>query len=832
MEAAECYHCGLPVPRNSGYGLDILGEYRTVCCPGCQAVAGAIVNGGYQSFYDKRTTLSQNPGAEPTQDLDLYDNPEILARFVREPDAHTSEATLTVSGINCGACLWLIESSLSREPGITSVLVNYTTRRALIQWHTHATSLKAVLRAFHRIGFDANPYEFRAPAVALQRDKDRQLRRIGISGVLGMQIMMIAVALYFGRAAGMAENYERFFEWISMLLVLPVVFYCAQPFFEGAWHGVKYGQATIDIPVTLGISIAFLASSLATVTGRGDTYFEAISMFVFLLLATRYFELTARERGLDAVAHIRNRMSGTANRVGEGDVITKVPLARLDVGDIVVVGVGDSVPVDGVVLEGQTRVDESIVSGESVPIVKEPGSEVIGGSVNLNAPFRIRVSRGYGDSTISVIARLAERAQSAKPAVVKLVDRISAGFVVGLVVISALVAAYCWMYAPERLVSTVIAVLVIACPCALSLATPAALSASVGALTRRGIILLNTDALEKLAGIKRVVFDKTGTLTRGRLDLVDIQTSDEMSRKDALSIANALEVANMGHPVARALANQIEDTEYAVAQGLEYTAGGGVSGVVSGTRYRLGSYRFTCPDGKIAAQDDRGVRSDEEHSGPVNYLADESAIKARLLFLDELRAGARELVGDLKRRGVAVSVLSGDRTEVVTSIANTLGVEDHHAEMTPQDKLDKLDDYQSKGDLVMAVGDGVNDAPLLSSAAVGVAMGTGADLARVTGDVVLVNSRLTDVGMLLDQARQTRMIVLQNFAWAIGYNILALPLGILGLVPPWIAVIGMSLSSLIVVLNALRLARPGRNQSASGPQGASHSRTMTGSRFA
>jgi Cu2+-exporting ATPase len=816
--AVPCYHCGLPVPLNFSYGLEILGEYRPVCCPGCEAVARAIVNGGYESFYDKRTETSQNLESEPVLELDLYDSPEALDRFVRSTDNDLCEATLTVSGINCGACLWLIESSLSREHGIRSALVNYTTRRALVQWDPQETSLRDILGAFRRIGFDASPYEYRTAAVAMQRDRDHQLRRIGISGVLGMQIMMIAVALYFGRTSGIAENFERFFEWISMLLVLPVVIYCAHPFYTGAWRGIRFRQATIDIPVTLGLSIAFLASTVATVSGSGDTYFEAISMFVFLLLATRYFEMMARERGLDAIAHIQSRLSGVANRAGTDDVVTRVPVARLAIGDVVIVGVGDGIPVDGVVLEGETRADESIVSGESVPIAKEPGSEVIGGSVNLDAPLRIRVIRSYDDSTISVIARLAEQAQSTKPDVVRLVDRIATGFVIGLIVVSALVAIYCWHYAPERLISTVIAVLVIACPCALSLATPAALSATVGALTRRGIILLNTDAIEKLTVVNRVVFDKTGTLTHGHLQLVEIRTRRGMTREHALSVANALELASSSHPVARALSCASDAPAHRDAQDLEYTAGGGVSGTVQGTRYRLGSRRFVRQGLPDIADDDREEPTVGKHDGPVIYLVGERETQACFLFSDELRAGAGELVDELRADGTVVSVLSGDRAEVVARIADELDIDDFHSQLTPQDKLDQLSGYQSNGDMVLAVGDGVNDAPLLSSAAVGIAMGSGADLARITGDVVLINSRLSDVSLLLDQARRTRKIVLQNFIWAIGYNILALPLGVLGLVPPWIAVIGMSISSLIVVLNALRLTGRGGSQS-SDPQG-------------
>jgi Cu2+-exporting ATPase len=772
-------------------------------------VAQAIVNGGFEGFYRKRTNLSINPEAGLIQDLDLYENPEVLSRFVRAPDENTREATLTVSGINCGACLWLIESCISEQPGIESVLVNYTTRRALVRWDRSMTSLKDILGAFRGIGFDANPYEFRDNAARLQREKDQQIRRIGISGVLGMQVMMIAVALYFGRASGIAVSYERFFEWISLLLVLPIVLYCAQPFFAGAWRGVLYRQASIDIPVSLGITIAFVASVWATITGSGDTYFEAVSMFVFLLLATRYFELTARERGLDAIAHIQNRMSGTASRIGDDDSVSKIPATQLHINDVVLVGIGDSIPTDGVVVEGETRVDESIISGESKPVKKLAGNEVIGGSVNITDVVKVRVSRAHADSTISTIARFAERAQSAKPSIVRLVDRIAMGFVVGLVVVAALVAVYCWWYAPDRLVYTVISVLVIACPCALSLATPAAVSASVGALTRRGIILLKGDSLEKITQIERVVFDKTGTLTRGALALVDVGVYRGTSRDEAVSIANTLEVANPSHPVARALAKEARGADHKVAENLEYCVGGGVCGTIQDKRYCLGSPRFIGEKFSTAWDLEQPLQATDGGPDTSCILAGDQGMLACFIFSDRLRAGAKELIGEFSRAHVAVSILSGDRPPVVEHVARSLGIQDYHAQMSPQEKLDRLSRYQKGGRLVMAVGDGVNDAPLLSAAAVSVAMGSGADLARVTGDVVLVNSRLTDLSMLINQARRTRTVIMQNFVWAIGYNLLALPLGILGLVPPWAAVIGMSLSSLMVVANALRLSRNG-----------------------
>jgi len=814
----DCYHCGLPLPTGAGYGLDVSGEYRAVCCPGCQAVAQAIVDGGYESFYHRRTAVSQNPesGTVRDLDLDLYDNPEILSRFIHALDDDTREVTLTVSGINCGACLWLIESCIAEQCGIESVLVNYTTRRALIQWNKDRTTLREILSAFRAIGFDAHPYEFRRGAANLQREKDQQIRRIGISGVLGMQIMMIAVALYFGRSSGINKNYELFFEWISLFLVLPVVFYCAQPFFTGAWRSLVHRQASIDIPVTLGVAIAFTASVWATISGSGDTYFEAVSMFVFLLLATRYFELTARERGLDAIAHIQNRMSGTANRIGTNNITTTIPASRLCINDLVLVGIGESIPADGVIEEGQTRADESIISGESTPTEKAVGSSVIGGSVNLGETVKIRVSRTNENSTISTIARLAERAQSTKPPIVRLVDRVAVGFVVGLVFIAALVAVYCWWYAPGRLVSTVIAVLVIACPCALSLATPAALSASVGALTRRGIILLQGDIVEKLARINRVVFDKTGTLTLGSLDLVNVRLFRGQNRNNIISIANALEAASSRHPVARALAGTTHAPDHAMAENVEYFVGGGVCGAMGNKRYCLGSPRFIHEKLSEAWTFSPPARAMDSDTGSVVVLADEQGVLASFEFEDRLRPGAEDLVRKLTRDGVAVSILSGDQRPVVERVAGILDIQDYHAQMFPQEKLERLNHYQNNGDLVLAAGDGVNDAPLLSAAAVGVAMGSGADLTRVTGDVVLINSRLSDISVLLDQARKTRGVILQNLSWATGYNLLALPLGILGMVPPWIAVIGMSLSSLLVVANALRLSRIHTNPTAGG----------------
>lgn len=808
VPSGSCYHCGLTLPRDGGYTVDILGQPRRVCCPGCQAVAQAIVNGGFERFYDKRAAKSRNPETQTQPDPNVFEIPEVQSKFIRPIDDDHAEVTLNVDGINCGACMWLIESCIADVPGVESVAVNYSTRRTLVTWKQNEILLQDILAAFRSIGFTAYPYAYGEQASQRQKERDRQIRRIGVSGVLGMQIMMIAVALYFGRSSGIGQSYQYFFQWISMLLAVPIVFYCAQPFLQGAWRSVVYRQPSIDIPVSLAISLAFIASVWATMTGRGDTYFEAVAMFVFLLLSVRYFEFTARERGLDAVSHLYDSLPTLSCRIDKAG-LTKIPATQLKPGDQVWVGAGEIIPADSVLLNGTCVVDESVISGESEPISKESNSELIGGSLNLSDPITIRVTRTYDHSVISTIARLAERAQSAKPRFVKLVDRIATWFVLGLVLIAAAVALYCWWYDPGRLLSTVIAVLVIACPCALSLATPAALSASVGTLTRKGIVLLSSDAMEKLTKVTHVAFDKTGTLTTGNLKLEQIQIFNKLNKESALAIAGALETSS-SHPIAMALASALDmkpeiDT-VPIVQGLTHTAGGGVSGTVAGKQYYFGSHRFINEKtGQSLSTDSTNLKQAQKKI-TNSVLANDSEILASFYFSDELRPEAKVALNNIMSEGVTVSILSGDRNQVVKQVAAALEVADYQAQLSPQEKLELLNRRQAEGEVVLAVGDGINDAPILAAAAVGVAMGSGADLAQVTGDAVLINNRLSDLNLLLGQAKQTRRIIRQNLTWALGYNLLALPLGVVGLVPPWIAVIGMSLSSLLVVMNALRLS--------------------------
>ncbi len=807
LKASEgCYHCGLNIPHAGRYVVNILGRPRPVCCPGCQAVAQAIVDGGLERFYDKRTAKSLNPETQTQLDSTIFETPEIQSKFIRSLNNDRNEVTLRITGINCGACMWLIESRIAQLPGVESVTVNYSTRRALVTWNRNETELKNILAAFAHIGFTAHPFALGQQAEFVQKERDRQIRAIGLSAVLGMQIMMIAVALYFGKSSGISPSYEYFFKWISMLLALPIVVYCAQSFFLGAWRSIVHRQPSIDIPVAIAILLAFTASAWATASGSGDTYFEAVAMFVFLLLSVRYFEFIARERGLDAVSHLYNSLPALAQRI-DADGLTKVSATQLETDDQVWVGAGEIIPADAVVISGRCVVDESVISGESQAIEKSIGSELLGGSVNLDDAITIRVVRPYDHSVISTIAHLAERAQSAKPRFVKLVDRIANWFVVGLVLIASAVAVFCWFYEPSRLLSTVIAVLVIACPCALSLATPAAITASVGTLTRKGIVLLEPDAMEKLTTVTHIVFDKTGTLTRGDMKLERIQTLKQIEEREALNMACALE-ASSSHPIARALAAaQAADAQSVKSppvEKLNHTSGGGVSGLIAGRRYFFGSPRFIHEETGNSLASAGTV--DMRRNRTCSVLANDTEMLASFYFSDELRPEAKAVVKRLLATGATASILSGDRGEVVEQVAKDLNVTDYHAQLAPREKLKILRSRQAEGEVVLALGDGLNDAPILAAAAIGVAMGSGADLTQITGDAVLMNNRLTDLELLLTQANKTRRIIRQNFAWALSYNLLALPLGILGLVPPWLAVIGMSLSSLLVVINALRLS--------------------------
>ncbi len=800
----DCFHCSLPVPKNSSYLVKIDGQEQAMCCPGCQAVAKAIVDGGLTSFYQHRTEISPTARAalpEVLDQLTLYDKPELQRTFVSTDDKNIKQASLILEGIVCAACVWLNERHISALPGVVEFHVNYSTHRARVRWDDSQIKLSDILQAISAIGYLAHPFDAGRQEAVYKKERSTALKRLAIAGLGAVQVMMLAVALYAGDYSGMDAGLENFMRWVSMFIATPVVFYSARSFFSSAWRDLKVHQLGMDVPVSLAIGLAYAASCWATVNQSGQVYFDSVTMFTFFLLAGRFLEMGARQKAGQAAEELVKLLPAMATRIKE-DGDETVAVTELMIGDQVRVKPGDSIPADGIIIDGRSSIDESLLTGESHSSAKTIGEKVIGGTVNIESPLVIEVQKLGEDTVLASIQRLLDRAQTEKPTIAKTADRVAAYFVGFLLVLVTLVAAWWWQHDPDQAFWIALSLLVVTCPCALSLATPAAMTAATGTLTRLGVLTTRGHALETLAKVTHVVFDKTGTLTKGRLALEHIKIMSGIDEQQSLSIAAALELGSE-HPVAKVFLQKVSSPNSVVAKEIEAIPGQGVTGLINGIQYRLGCAAYV--EGGIEFEKNQSSAENKpEHSTEI-FLADENKLLAIFYLSDELREQAAESVQALKALGKKIWLVSGDNEAAVSYIAEQVGIDRTRHSMKPEDKLVVIHELQKQGGIVAMIGDGVNDAPVLAAAQVSIAMGGGTQLAQASADMVLLSEHLPHLVDAIKMAKRSVNIVHQNLGWALIYNVLALPLASMGYIAPWMAAIGMSASSLVVVLNALRL---------------------------
>ena len=816
----SCYHCGLEVPQQGDFSLVIQGIRRAMCCPGCAAVAATIFENGLQSFYKFRSAPSAQVGGNsyseaqenPYADWDLE---EIQSDYVSHTDQGLLSIRLYIGNITCAACTWLIEQHLGKLPGIDRIAINGTTRRGEIIWTPETISLSQILRAIKQIGYDASPINQDSTQSPATNESRKLLLRLGVAGLAMMQTGMVAIALYAGSFQGMQAEWQNLLRLISVLFVTPVVFYSAQPFFSSAWRSLKMRHLVMDVPVALAIALAYSASLWATLRGGGEVYFDSITMFSFFLLLGRFAEQRIRDKNL-LLLNRGTLLPPVATQVFHHDELseskaeTQVPIKTLSAGDFIRVNAGQIIPCDGVIEEGASQVSEALLTGESKPLSKQAGQPVYGGTVNGANPLLIKVSATGEATCLSSIVKLAERAALDKPQWAMLADRLAGYFIAALLIIAAAVATYWWLHEPERALWITLSVLVVTCPCALSLATPTALTVTSNILRARGFLINRMHVLETLAAIDQVVFDKTGTLTEGNLKLVSVDASDtsaEISEEQIIAWAASLERGSQ-HPIAIALRNNshLENGIAATVTEQYFITGSGVSGKIGAETFYLGSPAWVR---EMAGLEELAASQSENSRNQCIQvaLARSGEWLGTLSFSDQLRPTAVDAVNQLRERGLKVSLLSGDPSPGAGQIIKPLGLKDCQLSLQPQQKLAAVRDLQQRGKRVLMVGDGINDVPVLQAADVSVALGQASDLSQIHADVTLLSGDLRALPEAIATATQTRRIIKQNILWAIGYNLVALPLAAAGYVPPWAAAIGMSGSSLLVMLNALRLAR-------------------------
>ncbi len=811
-----CFHCGQPVPPGSDYSLAIDGVSRPLCCRGCQAVASAIVDGGLADFYRNRTSpapTGKEVVPELLRELALYDRPELQERFVEADAENALEAPLILEGITCAACSWLNERHVSSLPGVIDFRVNYATHRARVKWDPSRIQLSDILRSVAAIGYVAHPFDASRQQEIADRERNAALRRLAVAGIGAMQVMMFAVALYLGAWSGIEPGMERFLRWVSLLVATPVVLYAARPFFVSAWRDMRRRRAGMDVPVALAIGGAYLASAWATVSDEGEVYFDSVSMFTFFLLTGRYLEMAARQRAAAAGEALVKLLPVTAHRMENGEAVP-VPVTDLRPKDQVQVRPGETIPADGHVVEGVSTVDESLLTGESLPLTRRCGDPLVGGTVNVESPLLMAVDKVGQDTVVAAIVRLLDRAQTQKPRVARLADRVAGWFVLALLCVAGVVYLWWHTHSPEDAFWITLSVLVVTCPCALSLATPAAVTAATGTLTRAGLLTTRGRALEALARTTHVIFDKTGTLTRGQLSVRELMTFRGRDRDEILAVATALEAASE-HPVARAIRLAGQGQTLPSTEQVRSTPGQGMEGLVDGRRYRIGRPAFAAG---LAGVEVPPAPAEWSAGGTVVAIGDSTGVLGLIELGDTLRPDAATSVEGLKVLGLQVWLLSGDGAAAVQRVARETGIEQARSGLTPDGKLKALKQLQHDGGVVAMVGDGVNDAPVLAGAQVSIAMGQSTELAQASADMVLLSEHLPHLVEGVAMARRMLRVVRQNLAWALVYNAVALPLAVTGQLAPWMAAIGMSASSLLVVLNALRLKRRSRWPRVAGPR--------------
>ncbi|MGM0537375.1 MAG: heavy metal translocating P-type ATPase [Pseudomonadota bacterium] len=797
-----CYHCGNRVPAGAPWSITLDQERRPLCCPGCEAVAHAIVDGGLASYYRFRTALPERPDDRQTARAEtwaVFDDPGLQARFVHSAgDDGTVYATLAVDGITCAACAWLIEHRLNALDGITASAVNLTHHRLRISWDPERVALSRILAEMAAIGYPAQPWEPDAAQQRLQHEERMNVRRLIVAAVGMMQVMMFSIPIYVAGPDEISVDFLALFHWLSFALATPVVLFSAQPFFRNALRDLQTRVLGMDVTVSLAIGGAYLASGYAVIAGHGDVYFDSVAMFTFFLLFGRYVEGRARRRSGHSGNALSDALPLSAIRLTEADEERILPASELAAGDRVLVKPGHGVPADGVIESGASSLDESMLTGEYLPVTRGVGDRVTGGSQNIESPLTVRVTHAGTDARVAHIVDLTDRAFASRPRIAQLAARMAHHFVLQVLLISFGVAVAWWFIDPDRMLWVTLSVLVVTCPCALALATPTALTAGHGRLHRRGVLITRADALETLSQLDRVIFDKTGTLTSGEMSLVETRLADEpgntLDVDQARRVAAALE-AQSEHPIARAF-RPFRDASVTFGEVLS-RPGQGLEGHLGGQRWRLGSPEFAAPERPPVLPGE----------GQWLLLAEEGKPRAWFALHDRLREDARETVEALQGRGLAVELLSGDTPSAVADMARRLGIATWQAAAGPEDKLARLQALQASGERVAMVGDGINDVPVLAGADVAIAMNGATDLARTRADAVLLGPRLGRIVEAIETGRTTGRIIRQNLTWSLIYNVSALPLAAMGFVPPWLAAIGMSASSLVVVGNALRLTR-------------------------
>ena len=801
---AGCFHCGLPIPADAEYHSRLEGENRKFCCFACQSVCEAIYEAGLQGYYQRTpqgTLLAPPP--TPPKDVEMYDLDEIQQDFVNRR-GDLSEAHLLVEGIHCAACVWLIERGMMRIPGVLTANVNMAGKRLHLRWDNQRVKLSALINRLSQIGYTGVPYDPEVAEGAMKKANRAMLFRLFFAGFAMMNLNLIAIALYSGADKG---EFVGFFQWMALALATPTLLYSGYPFYKGAWSGLRNARLTMDMPIAIGLSVTYTYSLYVTLGGAGVVYYDTVTNLTFVILIGRYLEGMFRHQAVAATNRLMDMQPRVATVLRQGSE-KMLSVRAVQVGDRVVVKPGSKIPMDGLVCEGNSSVDESMLSGESVPVKKQPGDRVAAGTMNGSGALVVEVQAATQDSTLSKIIRLVEEAQSSKAPIQRISDSIVPWFVLATLVCAS-ITFYAWSEDFELALMAATSVLIITCPCALGMATPMSIAVASGLGAKHGILVKNGVVLETLSKVTHFVFDKTGTLTEGKMHVENVIVASGEDESRLLAMAAGVERYSE-HSVAHAIVRAADERQLpyrsTAVLGFNATAGSGVEAMADGKRVLLGTAEWLAHNktlmqgGLLQKQGDL-----EDQAKTCVHLALDGRHIAVLVLADKLRDDAQDLVNALLEAGIGMTLLSGDRRPVAEAIARQLGGMDVIAEVLPQDKDKAIQKLQQRGEYVAMVGDGVNDAPALIRADVGIALGSGTDVSVECADIVLMKNELDKVRLATLLSRRTLRTIKQNIGLSFVYNSIMVPLAMTAHVTPLVAAITMPISSLLVIGNAARI---------------------------
>lgn len=784
MSNKACYHCTEPVFPHSTFTGIINQQEQLFCCPACLAIAETIHAGGLDNYYLQR---SQKAPKLPQYDFSLWDSDALQSEFVK----HHSDSTtleLYIEGLHCTSCAWLIEKHLLHQNDIVSANVNYQKQKLTITFKNSHSTISSVMSAIAAIGYLPHPWQTNNIQNLHEQERKKNLKQIGITAILMMQIGMFSIAIYAGDFLDISAEYRQLLSLFSLLFSIPLLYFSALPFFINAWIKIKHKQINIDVSVSIAIIGLYVSSVYSVLKQTGDFYFDSIAMFCLFILIARFIEKQSR-----ASLFINQALLPSFALQLMNGLITTVASHHLSIGDIILLKAGEVAPIDGLVKEGSSTVSEAFLNGEPNPVRKNRGDEVFAGSINHDGELYLSVSNTLDQCYVKKIEALSQQAALNKPEEQNLTDKIATYFTKTVYTLAILTGIYWYLQGNDHAFWIALSVLVISCPCALSLAAPTALSTIQHTLRKAGILIQSPHTLDVLPKIDHVIFDKTGTLTYGKFSIIDFSNLSSMSENDCLQIATALE-ATSNHPIANAF-----QQHGLIAHNITTAPTKGVEGIINDVRYRLGNSEFCQEWLKNTVITNK--------QGQWIYLCTQEHLLGSFLLNDELRNNVTGVVKQLHNNNITTHILSGDPSSTVDAIAQQLHILNAKKSCSSLDKHHYIVALQQQGKHCLTIGDGINDAQVLAQSDISITLFDACDWVKNTTDVIFLNNQLSSLTTLFIQAKRYRLIVRQNLLWALLYNAVAIPFAMAGLVTPYLAALGMSLSSIAVVMNSRRLRK-------------------------